>query len=115
MPPTPDDTREPAAALTYQRAFTVGGEANVGGVIDLDGQGTFADLGIMAGGHFDAFVGPGDAITADSGVTYINIQPVSGANTYYRFEMGFHLAVKQLSGDRGTAIVSTLDQSHVSC
>ena len=88
-----------AGTLSYQRALTVGAEVHLGWVADLDAQGTYAEIGPVAGAYFDAFIGEKSVIK--NGVP-VKLQPLENVTGHSRFEMGFRLAIKQLESDAPT-------------
>lgn len=84
------------ATLTYQRALTVGAETHFGWAVDVDAQGTYAELGPVVGMYFDTFVGKKSIIK--DGVP-VKLEPIDGDGGYLRFETGVRLAVKRMGGD----------------
>ena len=102
----PKDTIAPEPELAYRRAFTVGGEARFGGVVDLDGQGTFAEVGATLGGYFDTFLGSGRPVPQED-ILFVDFRPINSGTSYYRFETGLYVSFKQLSADSATALIST--------
>lgn len=104
--PSPGVT--PARTLAYHRAFTVGADVHLGWVTDLDAQGTYAEVGPVAGAYFDAFIGEKSVIK--NGVP-MKLLPMENANGYSRFEAGLRLAFKKLDTDTPIGIARRTERA----
>jgi hypothetical protein len=92
---TVTDTTESAPTLSRQRAFTVGSEFSANRLIDADGGGAFAEIGVIGKTHFDAFLQDQQFFEKD-GITYVKLaQPSGNQAGFFRGEFGVRFRISQ--------------------
>jgi len=88
-----------ATTQTNQRAFTVGGQWDIGSTIKAaNGTGRFGEFGFLVRAHFDAFIDDERFFEKD-GLTYVNVASVLGQESaFLRGEAGARFRVSSKEG-----------------
>jgi len=88
-------TTTSGVSLTRQRAFTAGFEYSANRLAQAQQNGAFMEFGVVAKGHFDAFLDD-QRFFEKSGLTYVKVNAPAGSDAgYYRVEAGFRFRLSQ--------------------
>jgi hypothetical protein len=83
-----------APTLTRQRAFTIGSDYSASLLFDADGEGAFAELGVIGRTHFDAFL-ENERFFEEDGLTYVRVANTEAGGGFFRGEAGVRFRISQ--------------------